>query len=166
MAPKMPTAVELEQVFGPGGPAETTRSGLRQLIDAERKGRREREGQLSEACSVQVRVNAEFTEQHPTTLVTDWIAFGEMQFVKEPYFTTGSRRLAQEGEDTLAADGSNFDPLQHFTVPGAAMVVAWKTNERGNYVGAKLLLFALASVPVGYKVLIYGVFVGPAVRMG
>ena len=163
---KMPTQVELEQTFAGTGASGRTQTANRQLMDQERRGRRQRESQPQNACTVQVRLNAEFTEDNPTTLVTDWVDFGEMQFLKEPFFTTGSRRLAQAGETTLAADGSNFDPVQHFTVPGAAMVVAWRQGPNGAYTGAKLLLFALSSVPVGYKVLIYGVFTGPAVRTG
>lgn len=162
----MPTAVELEQYFSAGGVAEHTQNALRDLLTEEQRGRMQRDVQIKDNCTVQWRGKAEFSDADGAVKITDWIDFGHMKFIKEPFFTTGSRRLAQDGEETLDADASNFDTLKHFTVPGAGMVAAWRQDDLGFYTGARLYLFALAGVPTGFKVLIYGVFTGPAVLMG
>src|SRR5680860_1481612 len=50
-------------------------------------------------------------------------------------------------------------------VPGAAVVHKWR-RESGLFIAAKLLLFALAQVPEGYRANVGVTFTGPAIRIG
>jgi hypothetical protein len=162
----MPTQTQMQRAFGVGGPGGVTATNNHDAVIEERKGRLVRGAQPASNTSFQYRTVAEFSSAFGSgALVTEWIDFGHIHFTKEPVFTSGSKRLAQVGEPALAEDASNYDPAEHFTVPGCAMVLCWKQDE-GRYTGAKLLLFAQGSVPDGYRVAIYGLFTGPAVRMG
>lgn len=152
-----------DRIYGVGAkPRANTTVGREAQEEA--RGRQVRNAQPVSSATFQYRALADFSQTESGRIMTDWIDFGHIQFTKEPVFLTGSKRMAQPEEPTLAADGSNFDPLEHFSVPGDAMVLAWRTNNMGHYTGAKLLLFANASVPANYKVVVYGLFVGPAVR--
>lgn len=162
----MPTQVQMKQSLGGQKPSVVTGSLAKNLLDEERRGRLRRESRVQDNCRVDAWLQAEFTSKTGTVLVSDWVDFAQIRFVKKPSFSTGSERLTQEGETPLAPDRPNFDPLEHFTVPGAAMVAAWRYDERGFYSGAKLYLFALATVPDGYRVNISATFLGPAIRMG
>ena len=131
----------------------------------EARARQVRNAQPVSSATFQYRVLADFSQAENGQITTkEWIDFGHIQFTKEPVFLCGSKRVAQPNEPELAQDGRNFDPVLHFAVPGEAMVLCWRTNNAGHYTGAKLLLFANAAVPDTYKVVIYGCFIGPAVR--
>lgn len=159
----MATSGSNDRIFGVGGRARPNAPVGRQGQE-EARGRQIRNAQPVSSATFQYRVLADFSKAESGQVATDWIDFGHIQFTKEPVFLSGSKRVAQPGEPTLAADGVNFDPVQHFSVPGEAMVLCWRTNSMGHYTGAKLILFASAAVPDSYKVVIYGLFVGPAVR--
>jgi hypothetical protein len=109
---------------------------------------------------------AEFSADAEGVVATDWLDFAQIRFVTKPWVMAASQRLVQEGEEPLNEEASNFDAAEHLAVPGTAMVLAWRQDSRGFYSGAKLLLFALGSVPDGYKTMISATFLGPAVRMG
>ncbi|MBN1320731.1 MAG: hypothetical protein JXA87_07820 [Thermoleophilia bacterium] len=162
----MPTQIQLEQSLGGQRPSTVTGNLAKQLIDEERRGRLTRESQVQENCRVDVWIKADFSGGEGSGLLTDFIEFAHVHFTQKPSFSSGSERLAQEGEKPLAPDASNFDESEHLTVPGLAMVAAWRRDERGFYSGARLYLFALAAVPEGYRVNISATFLGPAVRMG
>ena len=157
------TTSSSDRIYGVGARAKpSTPVGRDQQEEA--RGRGARNAQPVSSATFQYRALADFGRAEGGTIATEWVDFGHIQFTKEPVFLSGSKRVAQPEEATLAQDGSNFDPLEHFSVPGDAMVLCWRTNNKGHYTGAKLLLFASASVPETYKVVIYGLFVGPAVR--
>jgi len=167
MAERLPTTAELERAFGGKGVVGQTRSVFQALRDEEARGRNLREVQLKDNYSFQWTQLAVFDDKATGgQLVTDWIDFAQLHFVEKPGFMAASQRMAQEDETPLDPEGTNFDPVEHLSVPGTAMVLAWRQDERGFYTGAKLLLFALASVPDGYKILISATWMGPAVRMG
>ncbi len=166
MTANMPTTTQLQRAFGVGGPGKATAASNREAVVEERKGRLVRNAQVASNTTLQYRTVAEFSSTSGSGgQITEWIDFGHLRFTKEPAFASGSKRVAQKGESQLADDASNWDASEHLTVPGVAMVLCWRQNSGGQYTGAKLALFALASVPDGYRVAIYGVFTGPAVRM-
>lgn len=157
------TTSKSDRIYGVGaGPKPSTPVGRAQ--HEEERGRGARNAQPVSSATFQYRALADLGQAEGGCVKTDWVDFGHIQFTKEPVFLTGSKRVAQEEEPALSEDGANFDPLEHFSVPGDAMVLCWKTNSKGYYIGAKLLLFAIASVPENYKVVVYGLFVGQAVR--
>jgi len=152
-----------DRILGVGARLKPTTPASRG-VQEEARGRQARNAQPASSATFQYRVLADFGQAEGGQITTEWIDFGHIQFTKEPVFLSGSKRVAQPEEATLAQDGSNFDPTEHFTVPGDAMVLCWRTNTKGHYTGAKLVLFASAAVPDTYKVVIYGLFVGQAVR--
>ena len=164
----MPTSTEIESAFGGQSARAATQSELSQLRDEERRGRLMRDAKVEEACIVQAQFVATFTSAAAQIgqVVSSWIDFGKIHFTEAPAMSSGSVRLAQTGEPALDAEASNYNPTMHFTVPCAAMVLRYKPNDKGLYVAALVLAFALASVPEGYKARICCVFVGPAIRMG
>lgn len=166
MAERMPTKLEMEQAFSGKGVQVTVQSVWGQLRDQEKSGRLMRDAAVQDNCTVQMVMECNFAEAEGGVLVSEWIDFGEMRFVREPAFTTGSRRMGFPDEKTLNREASNYDPLEHFSVPAAAMVLAYKTDDRGFYSAAKLLFFALASVSEDYRVKVSAVWIGPAVRKG
>lgn len=167
MAARMPTSTEIENVLG-GSARAATQTGLSQLRDEERRGRLMRDAKVEEACTVQAQFVAVFSSAAAQSgqVVSQWIDFGKIHFTEAPAMTCGSVRLAQAGEAALDAEASNYNPSTHFTVPCSAMVLTYRTNDRGLYTGAKVVAFALDSVPDGYQARVCCVFVGPAIRMG
>jgi hypothetical protein len=163
---RMPTQIELEQSLGGQKASALTENAAKGLMDEERRSRLVRDSQIQDNCSVITWIEAEFDAESAGVVATDWIDFAQVHFVDKPGFMAASQRMAQEDEKALDPEGSNFDATEHLSVPGTAMVLAWRQDERGFYTGAKLLLFALASVPDGYKILISATWMGPAVRMG
>jgi|GEM_PF-4248379 len=162
--PRMPSKTELQETFGGRGPHAATRSIHADLREEERRGRLMRDAQVQDNCTVQVEVPADFgTAAGP--VISEWLDFGRVRFVKRPILTTGSMRLALPGEPTLNAEASNFDPVLHYAVPCAAQILRFRTDGRGFYAGAKLLLFALGPVPDGFQALVFCLFTGPAVRL-
>ncbi len=162
--PRMPGKTELDETFGGRGPHAVTRSIHADLREEERRGRLMRDSQIQDNCTVQTEIPGTFDETG-APVVSDWIDFGRVRFVKRPILTTGSMRLALEGEPTLDGEASNFDPVLHYSVPCAAQVLRFRTDARGFYSGAKLLLFALADVPEGFQTIVFCLFSGPAVRL-
>ncbi|MBN1319949.1 MAG: hypothetical protein JXA87_03820 [Thermoleophilia bacterium] len=152
-----------DRIYGVGARPKPNVSVGRE-VQEEARARQARNAQPASSATFQYRVLADFGQAEDGKITTDWIDFAHIQFTKEPSFLSGSKRIPQPGESALAEDASNFDPMEHFAVPGDAMVLAYRTNSQGHYTGAKLLLFASASVPDDYRVVIYGLFVGPAVR--
>ena len=49
-------------------------------------------------------------------------------------------------------DRDDFDPATYLVVPGGAEVIGWKTDARGYYQAAKLVLFCYGSVPEDYRI--------------
>ena len=169
MSERMPTAVELEQAFGAAGAQATTRSTLEQLRDEERRGRLMRDAKVEENCVVQAQFVATYKSASAESgqVVSEWIDFGRIKFTEAPAITGGSFRLQQTGETELDAEASNYTPATHFTVPCIPMGLKWRMDPaNGHYTGAKVLAFALDSVPEGYKALVSVAFIGPGVRMG
>lgn len=152
-----------ERIYGVGATPKPSAPTGRD-VQEQARARQSRNAQPVSSATFQYRVLADFSKAQGGQVTTDWIEFGHIKFTKEPVFLTGSKRAAQPDEPTLREDGANFDALQHLAVPGEAMVLCWRTNSKGHYTGAKMLLFANAAVPETYKVVIYGLFVGPAVR--
>ena len=163
---QMPTSLELQQAFAGKGVNLTLTNMVALLRDQERSGRMERDVQVQDNCTVQMVIDCDFAEAEEGVLVSDWLEFGEMRFVQEPAFTTGSRRIPLESETAMDAEMTNYDPVEHFSVPGVAMVLGYRMDDRGFYSAAKCLFFALASVPTEYKVRISAVWTGPAIRKG
>lgn len=162
--PRMPGKTELEETFGGRGPHAATRSVHADLREEERRGRLMRDAQVQDNCTVQVEVPADFGAA-AGPVISEWLDFGRVRFVKRPILTSGSMRLALTGEPTLDAEARNFDPALHFAVPCAAQVLLFRTDTRGFYSGAKVLLFALDAVPEGFQTLVFCLFTGPAVRL-
>ncbi len=123
-----------------------------------------REGQIQDNCTVQVETLVSFGEGGPVSDVSDWIEFGRVKFVKRPIMTTGSMRVAFVDEWALNEEASNYDPVVHFAVPCLSQALRFRTDERGFYTGAKVLFFALGSVPADFQSVIYTLFTGPAIR--
>jgi hypothetical protein len=166
--PTMPSHVEMEEL---GGRVVHTRTkSLHEaLLGQERAGRLMRDAQVKDNCTLYFEIPAVFEGDAAAqgVFVSDWIEFGSLNYVRKPMFTTGSERQAQEGETPeLNAEATNFDPSRHFTMPCAAMVLRYRTDEKGFYRAAKVLCFALGAVPEGYRALVHGVFTGPAIRKG
>lgn len=168
MPARMPTSVELVQIFGKGGAAGYTRGQLRSFLDADRAGRLMRQNQLEDHCVVTHDVSVEFSDEVLDAggqILTGWLTFGRIAFTKEPAFTTGPKGSAQEGETPeLNEDGSNYDPEAHIRIPAMGMNFRWKM-EGGLYRAAKVLLFAVGSVPDGYRATVSCVWTGPAIRI-
>lgn len=162
--PRMPGKTELDETFGGRGPHAVTRSIHADLRDEERRGRLMRDSQIQDNCTVQVEIPANFADAEGP-VISEWIDFGRVRFVKRPIMTSGSMRVALEGEPTLDAEAANFDPALHFSVPCIAQVLRFRTDRRGFYSGAKLLIFALDSVPADFQALVFCLFTGPAVRL-
>jgi len=163
----MPSSVELNQAFGGKGSVSQTQDVAKSLIDEERSGRLMRSAQPQDNCRIGFNLVATFssaTGQGAT--VSDWLDFGTMRFLAEPCVTTGCMRLAQVGEPSLPADKTGYDPASFLTVPGDAMVLCYRTDDRGLINGAKVVLVALGSVPDGYQVQISVQFFGTAIRKG
>lgn len=161
----MPTSLDLKNVFGSRGPEGYTKDVAAQLRKSEEKGRLERGVQVQD-CRFSHRETCEFNADDGGTKLTDWISFGQIQFTEEPSFSTGSIASGQDDEEPLAEEYQNFDPTVHLRVPGAAMVACYQRNNQGFFTGAKILCYALASVPDGYRVAVWGTWTGPAVRIG
>ena len=162
--PRMPSKTELAETFGGRGPHAATRSIHADLRQEERRGRLMRDAQVQDNCTVQVELPADLGASEGST-ISEWIDFGRVRFVKRPILTTGSMRLALAGEPTLDGEAANYDPVLHFAVPCAAQVLRFRTDARGFYSGAKVLLFALGPVPDGFQALVFCLFSGPAVRL-
>lgn len=163
--PRMPSQTELDETFGGQGPHAATRSIHADLRAEERRGRLMRDAQIQDNCTVQMEIVADFDQAADGFLMSDWIDFGRVRFVKRPIMTVGSMRMAIEGEPTLDAEASNFDSAVHFAVPCSAQILRFRTDNRGFYSGAKLLLFALDAVPTDFQALVFCLFTGPAVRL-
>jgi len=165
MAERLPTTAELERAFGGKGVVGQTRSVFQALRDEEARGRNLREVQLKDNYSFQWTQLAVFDDKATGgQLVTDWIDFGILRFVEKPSFTSGSEWIPQEGEPAIAQDRDDFDPATYLVVPGGAEVIGWKTDARGYYQAAKLILFCYGPVPEDYRILVHGLWTGPAVR--
>ena len=157
----MPDVQMMQQYFGKSGALAEAKNTHARMIEKERTGRLMREAQVATNTTYQWRTLATFEAgEAGSGKRTDWISFGHIKFTKEPFLATGSK-AAVKG---LAGDGENADDLEIW--PAMAMVVAWKIDGQGRYVGARLKLFAFGSIPVDYQVVIYGVFTGPAIRAG
>ena len=166
-APSMPNSVQLTNAFSGKGTAGQAQDVAKGLIDEERSGRLMRDAQPQDNCRIGFNVLAVFDDSStPGQEITDWLDFGHMRFLSEPNVATGSKRLAQAGEAALPNDKTGFDPSLNLSVPGDAMVLAYRTDDRGLINGAKCLLFALGTVPSGYQVQISVQFFGTAVRKG
>lgn len=163
---RMPTSLELRGAFGGRGVSGQAANVFRQLRDEEQRGRKLRESQVQDNCSFQWSQVATFDAEalEKGMIVTDWIQFGTLRFTTKPVFLTGSEWLTQGGEPPMDPERNDLDPAVNAVIPGGAMVVAYKTDERGLYQAAKLVLYAYGSVPSGYRVNINGLWVGPAVR--
>jgi len=165
MAERLPTTAELERAFGGKGVVGQTRSVFQALRDEEARGRNLREVQLKDNYSFQWTQLAVFDDKATGgQLVTDWIDFGILRFVEKPSFTSGSEWIPQEGEPAIDQDRDDFDPATYLVVPGGAEVIGWKTDARGYYQAAKLILFCYGPVPEDYRILVHGLWTGPAVR--
>jgi hypothetical protein len=166
MTTGLPTSAQMKSAFGGKGVVSQTTTVFKQLRDEEQRGRGMRDAQVQDNCSFQWSQLAVFSEEALASgqMVTDWIEFGTLRFTAKPVFLTGSEWVPQEGEPSVNAERSDLDPLEHLIVPGGAEVVGWKTDERGYYKAAKLVLFAYGSVPSDYRVTINGLWVGPAIR--
>ena len=165
--PIMPTNVEMNQHPGLKGAAGHTQTAAKQMVSAEQQGRLQRGAQILDNCRVDHWEECEFTESEAAGGLTDWIDFGQIHFTAKPGFSSGSQLVGQPDDSPgISPDYSNYDPDKHFRVPAIAAVAAWKQDSRGYYTGAKLMFWALGSVPDGYKILISATWVGPAVRMG
>ena len=127
-----------------------------------------RDAKVEEACVVQAQFVATFSSAAAQSgqVVSEWIDFGKIHFTEAPAISSGSVRLAQPGEPALDAQASNYNPTAHFTVPCDAMVLKFRTTDKGLYTAAKVAAFALDSVPEGYQARICCIFVGPGIRMG
>jgi hypothetical protein len=155
--------VQLNRAFGDKGPEGYTENLAKQLLDSERSGRLERGAQVASNSRVGHWEFCEFKDEG-ILLSPSWIDFGHIRFTEKPDFSSGSQAATQEGEAPLASDYSNYDPSAHLRVPGECMVACWRQDPNGYFSGAKLLFYALANVPSGYRVWISGTFSGPAVR--
>jgi len=166
MPARLPTTTQMKGAFGGKGVVGETTTVFQQLREEEQRGREMRDAQVQDNCSFQWSQTATFDEEAAESgvIVTDWIEFATLRFITKPVFLTGSEWMPQEGEPSVNAERSNLDPTSHLIVPGGAEVVGWKTDERGYYKAAKLVLFAYGSVPSGYKVTVSGLWVGPAIR--
>lgn len=163
---QMPTAVQIQNIFGADGPLRATSSTLASLRDQERRGRVMREVQIKDMCTVQCDVTASFSSTSSTgAVVNEWLDFGRVRFLDRPVCVCGSSRMAQAGETPLLPDLSNFALTTHETVPCAAMAIGWRQDQQGRYTGAKVALFALDAVTAGYQANIGIIFMGRAVRM-
>ena len=165
MAERLPTTTELEGAFGGKGVVGQTRSVFQALRGEEARGRNLREVQLKDNCSFQWMQLAVFDAKAAGgQLVTDWIDFGTLRFVEKPTFTSGSEWIPQESEPAIDQDRDDFDPATYLVVPGGAEVIGWRTDAKGYYQAAKLILFCYGSVPEDYRIYIHGLWTGPAVR--
>ena len=163
----MPSSVELDQAFGGKGSVSQTQDVAKSLIDEERSGRLMRAAQPQDNCRIGFNLVATFSNASgQAATVSDWLDFGTMCFLAEPNVATGSMRLAQPGEPSLPTDKAGFDPSTFLCVPGDAMVLAYRTDDRGLINGAKVLLVAMGDVPDGYQVQISVQFFGTAIRKG
>lgn len=165
MAERLPTTTELKGAFGGKGVVGTTRTVFQALRDEEQRGRNMRDVQVKDNCSFQWAQLATFdSEATNGQLITDWIDFGTLRFVEKPVFACGSEWIPQEGEPAIDQERTNLDATTYLIVPGGAEVVGWKTDERGYYKAAKLVLFCYGAVPEDYRIYIHGLWVGPAIR--
>lgn len=165
MPERLPSSVELRGAFGGKGVVGHTQTVFQTLRDEEARGRNLREVQVKDNCSFQWMQLAVFdAEAAGGQLLTDWIEFGILRFTEKPTFTSGSEWIPQEGEPSLDSDRRDFDPATYLVVPGGAHVIGWKTDARGYYQAAKLLLFCYGAVPENYRIYIHGLWTGPAVR--
>jgi hypothetical protein len=165
MAERMPTSLELKNAFGGKGVVGQTRTVFAVLRDEEARGRNLREAQVQDNCSFQWTQLATFDSAAAGgQLITDWIEFGTLRFTEKPVFVSGSEWIPQDGEQPVNQERTNLDTSTHLVVPGGAQVVGWKTDQRGCYQAAKLVLFCYGAVPEGYRIYIHGLWVGPAIR--
>lgn len=162
---RMPSAVELEQAFGGRGVHGVTADAHRRQLEDDQRGRLMREAQVLDNCTAQVWVPATFSGDGAVG-PTGFIPFGRLVFIAKPVATSGAAEaLLQDGEPDDGPEGEDFDPDTHYRVPCATVVHKWK-REKGLYVGAKLLIYALAAVPEGYRTNVGICFTGPAIRIG
>ena len=164
----MPTKVEMEQAGG-SKVHSRTKSVHEHLMGQELSGRLMRDAQVKDNCTVQVEITAVFDADvsQAGVFVSDWIEFGRICYVQKPVLTTGSERMAQTADSPeLNEQATNFDPVKHFTMPCAAMVLRWRIDEKGFYRAAKVLCYALGSVPEDYRAIVGCLFTGPAIRKG
>ena len=164
---RMPSAVEMENAFGGRGVHAMTHDAHRAQLDDDRRGRLMREAQVMDNCTVQIWVPAVFSADKATTgQTTDFISFGRIRFTQKPVPSGGGTEgLLQPGEPDDGTEGEAYDPQLHYRVPCAAVVHKWR-RESGLFIAAKLLLFALAQVPEGYRANVGVTFTGPAIRIG
>lgn len=163
----MPNEVGLQQALGgTKSAARATKTVAQQLREEEQRGRLMRGAQIEDACHFGLWISAKFTSVDEGKQVSEWIGFGQLKFTSKPNFSTGSQRVIQLGDTPIGPEGTEYDPAVHIVVPALAMVHVWKQDDRGFYVGAKVLLFALGAVPDGYEVGISAEWSGPAIRGG
>lgn len=163
----LPDVVTMNQLFGKTGAIAPAVAGDKALQQELQAGRLMRKAQ-PQWDHFGYRAEADFSDATAANggQPTDWVDFANMKFTEEPFVTTGSKRMAFPGEPALATEGENFDPAVHMSCPGYAEVLVWRIDANGMYTGAKLLLYALGVVPVGFKVLVYAVFSGPCIKTG
>jgi hypothetical protein len=167
MTMEMPTRAELEQSFGGKGASVQARNTAADLRAQERAERLLRDAQGLTNCSFTADIDCEFNSGSVgAEYVSDWIEFGHLRVTKEPAIACGSKRQSQAGESALNAEASNYDPEEHFSAPIFAQLLRTQTDETGMIARAKVLLFALGSVPDGFRAKASVIFVGPAVRKG
>jgi hypothetical protein len=165
MKDAMPTAVDLHTAFGGRGTAGKIQDVARQLIEAERSGRYMRDAEFQTNDRVSFKVTATFAGTSGaglSSVMTDWLDFGTTRFQSEPAICGGSMRLKQAGELNLPNDKTGLDPITCF--PSMPQVVAFRTDAQGLINGAKIICFAIGTLPdAGYKVQIDVSFFGTAV---
>jgi len=156
----LPTQQQVSAAF-PGGALAAAQAVHQGARDAERAGRLMRDGQVQDNCTSQHKIESTFGSGTGTSAPLT-VAFGRIAFVSEPTMTTGSKRLGLTSDPA----GMPFDPTTHFSVPCAGQVLSYVVDSRGFYTGAHVLLFALGSVPDGFRAEVDLVFTGPAIRQG
>jgi len=168
MPSDMPTSTQLKGTFGGKGAQVQARNSAADMREQERTGRLMRDAQVKTNCSFVAIIPCVFTTPTaPAQYESPWIDFGPLRFTDGQLgISDGSVWQAQADAPTLDAEGSNYDPAVHLAFPTLAQLFRTKTDDRGMVCAAKVLIFAIGTVPDGFKVKASVVFTGPAILRG
>ena len=162
----MLTAMEVREAFGALKTYE--KNGI-----LHRAAQAETDGRLARDSSPQLRAvgahqSATFSSEaiEAGGLVSDWILFGDVAFVSEPFFTCGPVWLNQPGEPSSGADGATFVWASHAIYPAVAMQFAYGRDDKGMYRRAKVLCLAWGDPPEGYVAQLDLAWIGLSIAVG
>ena len=141
-----------------------TTLAIKAMAQRQKKSRISKTSQPLTMQTVQATVRASFGGDS-NSYQSGWISFGMIAFQERPTFVCGSSWVQPRDAPRLAEDASNLDTDLHIVVPAVAECITYKV-ENGYYRAAKVLCFALDSVPSGFNVDVGCIWMGVGIRRG